>query len=82
MGRHTDLAVIGSRRAAVATLTASVLLVGGGIAILRAAAGDVRIGPTQPRSPSVTATTPSTPPTTLPTTLSTTLSTTPAAPTG
>ena len=81
MGRHTDLAVIGSRRAAVATLTASVLLVAGGIAILRAA-GDVRIGPTQPRSPSVTATTPSTLPSTLPTTLPTTLSTTPAAPTG
>ena len=51
MGRHTDPAVIGSRRAAVLTLTASALLVAGGIAILRSA-GDLRPG--QPAPPSAT----------------------------
>ncbi|MBC9820901.1 CAP domain-containing protein [Terrabacter sp. MAHUQ-38] len=53
MGRHTDPAVIGSRRAAVLTVTASALLVAGGIAVLRSA-GDARIGPTQPATPSMT----------------------------
>jgi hypothetical protein len=53
MGRHTDPAVIGSRRAMVVTLTASALLVAGGIGILRSA-GDVRIGPTRPTTPSMT----------------------------
>jgi uncharacterized protein YkwD len=59
MGRHTDPAAIGSRRAAVLTLTASALLVAGGIAILRAA-GDLRIGPSAPPRPSVTLTSPGT----------------------
>ena len=60
MGRHTDPAAIGSRRAAVLTLIASALLVAGGIAILRAA-GDLRIGPSGPSgpaTPSVTLTSP------------------------
>jgi uncharacterized protein YkwD len=55
MGRHTDPAAIGSRRAAVLTLTASALLVAGGIAILRSA-GDLDIGPSNPPTPSVTRT--------------------------
>jgi uncharacterized protein YkwD len=44
MGRHTDPAVIGSRRAAVVTLTVSALLVIGGFVIL-GRSGDLRLGP-------------------------------------
>jgi uncharacterized protein YkwD len=95
MGRHTDPAVIGSRRATVVTLTVSVLLLAGGIAILRSA-GDLRVGPTRPSTPSVTPTTThsggvtepgrtpttsaTTPPTTLPTTTRSAAITTPPAP--
>ncbi len=43
MGRHTDPAVIGSRRAAVVTLTVSALLVIGGFVTLHEA-GDLRPG--------------------------------------
>ena len=61
MGRQTDLGTIGSRRAAVATLTASALLVAAGIAIVRYA-GDVRLGPSEPpASVTRTQTTPATP---------------------
>ena len=61
MGRQTDLGTIGSRRAAVATLTASALLVAAGIAIVRYA-GDVRLGPSEPpASVTTTQTTPATP---------------------
>lgn len=47
MGRHTDPAIIGSRRAAVVTLVVSALLVIGGFAILDRA-GDLRLRPTHP----------------------------------
>jgi len=57
MGRHTDPAVLGSRRAAVVTLTASALLVAGGFAILHEAGG-LRPGPSTPSVPSVPAVTP------------------------
>jgi len=64
MGRHTDRAVSGSRRAMVLTLTASVLLVAGGVAILRSA-GDLHVGPGKRPTPSPTrsvSTTTTTPP--------------------
>jgi uncharacterized protein YkwD len=58
MGRHTDPAVLGSRRAAVVTLTVSALLVVGGFAILHEAGG-LRPGPgPTPSSPSVPVVTP------------------------
>jgi uncharacterized protein YkwD len=51
MGRHTDPAIIGSRRAAVVTLVVSALLVLGGFVILNQAR-DLRILPDQPPTPS------------------------------
>ena len=44
MGRHTDAAAFGSRRAVLVTLVASVLLVVAGIMILRSA-GDLHLRP-------------------------------------
>ena len=59
MGRHTDPAAMGSRRAAVVTLTASALLVGGGFAILHESGG-LRPGHrSTPSTPSVPVVTPS-----------------------
>ncbi|WP_020142197.1 CAP domain-containing protein [Terracoccus sp. 273MFTsu3.1] len=59
MGRHTDPAAMGSRRAAVVTLTVSALLVGGGFAILHESGG-LRPGhPSTPSTPSVPVVTPS-----------------------
>lgn len=55
MGRHTDPAIIGSRRAAIVTLVMSALLVLGGFVILHQAR-DLRIVPDQPPTPSVPAT--------------------------
>jgi hypothetical protein len=56
MGRHTDPTGTGSRRAAVLTLTASALLVVGGLATLHQAGG---LRPSQPYTPSVRVVTPS-----------------------
>lgn len=53
MGRHTDPAVIGSRRAAVVTLTVSALLVIGGFVIL-GRSGDLRPGHSPTHSGTVT----------------------------
>jgi len=59
MGRHTDPAAMGSRRAAVVTLTVSALLVGGGFAILHESGG-LRPGHrSTPSTPSVPVVTPS-----------------------
>lgn len=55
MGRHTDPAIMGSRRGAVVTLVVSALLVVGGFVILDQAR-DLRILPDQPATPSVPAT--------------------------
>jgi hypothetical protein len=52
MGRHTDPAVAGSRRATVLTLSASALLLAGGFTML-GIAGDQRLGPVDPPVPSV-----------------------------
>ena len=63
MGQLTDPEVIGSRRAAIATLTVSSLLVVGGFATLHRA-GDLRVGPTHPsttRSVPAVPATPATP---------------------
>ncbi|GAB3872662.1 CAP domain-containing protein [Terrabacter terrigena] len=54
MGRHTDPADPGSRRAVILTLTASALLVLAGVVILRSA-GDLRLGHAGP-GPSPTST--------------------------
>ncbi|CAN7216111.1 CAP domain-containing protein [Terrabacter sp. LjRoot27] len=58
MGRHTDPAVLGSRRAAVVTLTVSALLVVGGVAILHESGGMRPGHPSTPSTPSVPAVTP------------------------
>jgi uncharacterized protein YkwD len=94
MGRHTDPAVVGSRRAAVVTLTVSAVLVVGGFAILHEAGG-FRHGhastPSTPAVPAVTPTsrvddatepgrTPSTSPGTSPSASGTTSSTLPTSP--
>ena len=59
MGRHTDPAVVGSRRAAVVTLTVSAVLVVGGFAILHEAGGFRPGHGSTPSTPSVPAVTPS-----------------------
>ena len=63
MGQLTLPEVVGSRRAAIATLVVSSLLVVGGFVTLHRA-GDLRVGATQPsttRSVPATPTTPATP---------------------
>jgi uncharacterized protein YkwD len=85
MGRHTDPAAMGSRRAAVVTLTVSALLVMGGFAILHESGGlrpGHRSTPSTPSVPVVTpssrvadATEPGRTPSTSPTTPSTSTST-------
>ena len=53
MGRHTDPAAMGSRRAAVVTLTVSALLVVGGVAILHESGGMRPGHRSTPSTPSV-----------------------------
>jgi hypothetical protein len=63
MGQFTDPEVIGSRRAAIATLTVSALLVVGGFVTLHQA-GDLRLGaphPSTTRSVPAPPTSPATP---------------------
>jgi hypothetical protein len=57
MGRHIDPAVIGSRRAAVLTVTSSALLVVGGLAIVNQS-GDLRLSPARPVTGSTSPTSP------------------------
>ena len=60
MGQLTDLEVIGSRRAAIATLTVSALLVVGGF-VTRHQAGDLRLGAPHPSTTRSVPSTPATP---------------------